>query len=527
MEDFNRTHWLEEVLRGDFLRRAAKLDTAVAADLTEAMPILGTEITNEYSELRSKLDKETGLRIVEIPVGFRLYKGRFKPAYLLQDPHNSFADKITWFGPKRVADLYNNDASGRRYFTYELIVQKPIRLLVLLDKGNATKIMKKLVSMVRENPDRADLLINFAMATGFGVTYDEQLAYYKSVEKVYTPVLLHDEFHGMRFLQNKHAMVSKLRTDFHRVSIRTSLDADMVQAICMTTGLDGYIMQSTPSFICQKEFCPNEPGRINFLSEEIALCNQRAVEISLAGRVPDYLGMQAALFLDRNTGEVVKYFFPTRVSRMVVEREKAASEALRGEPFMAPFRRFRRDPNTGYMSARREAWDTDLAALCLRRAPELSLKDLSSIFMQVFEACRTLYKKQVVHGDMKPENILVNHDKGKFRVAVSDFGNAKVLTASYKTFKINAQDRSYLDKQLDLFAFCLNMWALSAFLEQHPEAEKTWKKFRTTVLERFVKPDIDLGEYSDYPSLREALRERGFTTYHTWPHKTEPVSFDG
>lgn len=488
--------------------------------MQEALAVFGA-VTNEYANLDIWTDSR-GLRLVTLPVGYKLYKGRFKPSQLLQSPHNAYADKVAWFGPKGVADQYNGDAS-RRFVTYELKVLKPLTLVLLLDTGNAKFIVKELLDRIKNGDEAAKtLLTGYCMATGFGVTYDEQLAFYKTVEKVYTPILVRPDLHDIRFEAGNGVYVSRLRSDFHRVSIRTSIDTDMANAICTTCGYDGYLMHNTPSFLCQKEFCQPE-GHLYYLNEEIALCNQRGIEISIGGRIPDYLGLQAALFHDRNREIITKYFLPTRAARMVIEREKQASKALKGKPGLAPFASFRYDEKSSYVIASRKAWDTDLSLFLLSNAAKVRFEQLEKIFAQVRKACEVMAEADVVHGDMKLENILVSRNGQA--VAISDFGTAKVVRGvQYKTFRINDNDVQALTKKYDFYSFCLHFWVMCAYLEQHPSAQDVFQTFRTTVLERYVKPDLTI--QGTYFEAIEELRASGVLAYHSpsWAKAISVVS---
>lgn len=476
-----------------------------ARGMREALPILGDALSNEYADLVSRVD-DRGLHVVDLPVGYRLFKGRFKPTQLLQSERNAYADKVAWFGPRAVADSYNHDKS-RRFLTYELIVLKPLTLVVLLHPANAKFIVGELVRRIKDGNEAAkQLLLGYCMGTGFGVTFEQQLEYYRSIEPTYTPGLNNPELHDVRFDIGNGAYVSRLRSDFHRVSIRTSVDTDMAMAVCATCGYDGYVMQNVPSFLCQQEFCATK--KLYYLSEEIALCNQRGIEISIGGRIPDFLGLQAALFLSKDKQTIFKYFLPTRATRMVVERERAASRVLRNEPLMAPFRDFRRNAD-GYVIASRRAWDTDLAAYLMEHAAQLSRKELDHIWQQLVRACDVLAQHGVVHGDMKLENILF--DKKSRRVALSDFGTAKVVRGvDYATFNITEQDRGFLTKRYDYLSLCIHMWVMCAFLEQHPAAKNAFAGFRTEVLE---KPGLDV-QGRTYYEIIEALRADGKLAYH-------------
>ena len=491
-----------------------------ARGMQEVLPVLDAP-TNEYADLQATIDAR-GLHVVTLPAGYLLYKGRFKPTQLLQSEHNPYADKVAWFGPKGVADGYNGDRT-RRFLTYELKVLKPLTLVLLLHTGNAKFVVGALVDRIKNGDEAAKtLLTGFCMGTGFGVTYDEQLAFYRDMEKTYTPTLVNEAMHDLRLDIGDGAFTSRLRSDFHRVSIRTSIDTDMANAICTTCGYDGYLMRNTPTFLCQKEFCTPTYGKLVYLNEEIALCNQRGIEISIGGRIPDYLGMQAAIFHDKKSDLIAKYFLPSRAVRMVVERERVASKALLGKPYMAPFTSFRQDPKTGYIVATRKAWDNDLAYVLMNNTKAMTVAKLKHYFQQVVRACRIMAERGVVHGDMKLENILTRQRSDA--IAISDFGTAKVVSASYKSFHITEQDKTFLAKKYDFYSFCLHFWVMCVYLEQHPAVSKTFHAFRTTVLETFLAPTVEVS--GTYFEVIEALRASGYLAYHTWPHNVEPMSWD-
>src|SRR5712691_8128601 len=61
------------------------------------------------------------------------------------------------------------------------------------------------------------------------------------------------------------------------------------------------------------------------------------------------------------------------------------------------------------------------------------LGDILDIGIQVAEALEYSHAHGVVHGDIKPENIMVAHEGGRLRVRVMDFGLARAATESRLT----------------------------------------------------------------------------------------------
>ena len=53
----------------------------------------------------------------------------------------------------------------------------------------------------------------------------------------------------------------------------------------------------------------------------------------------------------------------------------------------------------------------------------MNFEKIMDIFSTVLQALQMLKKNNIVHGNLKPENILIN-EKGEIKV--SDFGNAKL-----------------------------------------------------------------------------------------------------
>ena len=91
-----------------------------------------------------------------------------------------------------------------------------------------------------------------------------------------------------------------------------------------------------------------------------------------------------------------------------------------------------------------EKMECDLMDLILEE--KLSLKHKLSIFYDICKAVKYCHDNNVVHLDLKPENVLIKFNQDKYNIRLADFGNScivdkdgKVLTA-IGTLQYNAPE---------------------------------------------------------------------------------------
>ena len=49
-------------------------------------------------------------------------------------------------------------------------------------------------------------------------------------------------------------------------------------------------------------------------------------------------------------------------------------------------------------------------------------KDMLIIFKKIVEGCKLLHEKNIVHRDIKPQNIMISEENGDFYIKLIDFG---------------------------------------------------------------------------------------------------------
>jgi len=483
--------WLNKVLQVGFLTGQEHKDKITAKSLELNPAITETVLSDEYCSL--DIQDYEGWKCVQIDKNFGLYKGRFKPHKLLNDPRNPYGDKPAWFGPKPVANSYNV-GHDRNWVTYEIHPLIPLKLLVLTDTTNLHKIFMKLVQNARKNEEYKQLLLHFSLGCGYGMTMEEQLEIYQTLEKEFTPVL-HSQPNRLKIGMG-NGYISNLVTDIHRVSIRTSIDTGMLNAICKITGLDGYIMPNLPTFIFNKEFTKSW----NYLSEEIAICKQaKSVEITVAGNIPNYLGLQGAIFIKGS--RIFKYFFNTDVVKRVITREYKVHKLVKKSKCLVPLDYFKFDPKYGMTMSSRKSWDTDLSNFLL--SPNITKTQLITIFNQIKEGCSELAHLGIIQNDMKLENILV--DIHPLKIGISDFGSALF------------DKPEYIKLERDWKRFCFDYWVRCLYLKDN----NVFQEFREEYLEPIMK-GIDekirhkILELPTLYEIKEYIRINKFVSYITW-----------
>lgn len=122
--------------------------------------------------------------------------------------------------------------------------------------------------------------------------------------------------------------------------------------------------------------------------------------------------------------------------------EAAAHASLRS-PFIVQLIGWSANEETNIYSLVMELMSASLDTYMASR-PRLdssaSLEVAVDIMLQISRGMEYLHKMKVIHGDLKPSNVLVNpckHKEGHVRVKLTDFGAAKVEldSTSYSTEK--------------------------------------------------------------------------------------------
>lgn len=78
-------------------------------------------------------------------------------------------------------------------------------------------------------------------------------------------------------------------------------------------------------------------------------------------------------------------------------------------------------PDLGVLGLVFARWDNSLGKLLRSRKPQITIRHVQYLMLQLLAALEHLHGSRIIHGDVKPENILLNNDCA---LALTDFGMA-------------------------------------------------------------------------------------------------------
>lgn len=448
--------------------------------------------SDEYSKLEQVLDPETEFVVVHIPIGFHLWKGMRKTNLLTSDPLNYRAQQLAWFSTEPVATTYESEVTGDTK-KYEFVTLKPLKLIVLLNNNNLKLILKK---ALKEKYD-IEHIKSFMATTGIGMTIDEQIDYFKSIREIGT-----NPIPKAKISIGPGAIVGTSKWDIHRVSVHTSTDRLMAELICKVTGLDGYIASNTPTFIVN----PKYP--LLYLQEEIMICKQATnIEITIGGIIPDFIGLQGYIVIDKKEGIVKKYYNNYKY-RDLLERDIVMSKHSHSLEGIVKTKFIKEDDKFVFIS---KLYNSNLEDYLIKNLSKITEMELKLIVKRCTHIINELHKKRILHHDTHLRNFLIienpEHNPGElpYTIDLGDFGWAYILNYPYR----HQTNTVYLSKipiyiktnaDLKLFyrrlgTFCSYFYHFNRIFEKYkiPELEssynpsETYFEFNFKIDNKFIK----------------------------------------
>jgi hypothetical protein len=421
--------------------------------------------SDDYSKLEQVVDPNTGFTIVNIPVGFQLWKGMKKTNRLTSDPLNYRAQQLAWFSTEPVATTYESEVSGDTR-KYEFSTLKPLKLLVLLNNTNLKLILKK---ALKEKYD-VEAITAFMATTGMGMTIDEQIEYFKGIREIGT-----NPIPKAKISIGPGATVGTSKWDIHRVSVHTSTDRLMAQLICNITGLDGYIASNTPTFIIN----PKYP--LKFLQEEIMICKQASnIEVTFGGVIPDFMGYQGYIIMDKSSKVVYKHII-AKGDKHIIEREIVASKYNNIDGLVKTHVRKEECNEFIFMS---KLYDTNLEDYLIKNLETITEEKLDNIVNRCNFIFSQLRKHKILHYDASLKNFFViNH-----KIDLGDYGTTIVLNHNYTEPKNKFEYYKFqFHKGIDKLYFMLNLGIFCSF---YGRFFPVFRKYQIEEFNKYLEPDM-------------------------------------
>lgn len=415
-------------------------------------------LSNDYVGLPVQASPGIPWHTVEVPRGYVLYKAMQRTDQLLQSPDHPHATKVSWYSTKAVADLYATQSG--QWVTYEFQTLKPLQLLLLSDSYN----LRRLHAAIHKHGSEAELTV-FRATTGLGWTYEQQASYFREAFKDRKPLA----FLPMPTSRMKvwtRTYTGPAAEDLHRVSVSFELDRELAALVCKyAPGLDGYICHNVPTFIVKKAYVDRSLP-VQYLHEEVMLCRQAsAVEFSVAGYIPSYMGFQGAIVVDQDAHRITKVLPKGHSPSQHEVRTNKYLQMLRDMPrYFALYDEVDTTSHSDYVKLSRPFYASDLQDYLAH--PQRTDAEVFAAVAQVYGILDVCKRIRLLHYDTKLRNFLVSQDGS---VRLGDFGGSAVMNAHVaktEPFKI-----TYFNNNTDLKNFhchlvrlCLQKTHLHALL---------------------------------------------------------------
>lgn len=438
--------------------------------------------SDEYSNLEQVFDEESGYTVVHIPVGFHIWKGMKKTNLLTSDPLNYRAQQLAYFSTEPVATTYESEVSGDTK-KYEFVTLKPLKLLALLNNNNLKLILKK---AIKEKYDPEAIKV-FMATTGIGMTFEQQIEYFKKIDKIQT-----FDFPKAKINAGLNSIVGTSKGDIHRVSIDTKTDKIMAELICNITKLDGYIASNTPTFIVN----PRYP--LTFLQEEIMICKQASnIEITIGGVIPDFIGLQGYIIIDKKEGIVKKYYNHYKYKDLL-ERDIVMAKHSHFLEGIVKTKFVKEDNKFVFIS---KLYDSNLEDYLIKNLSKITENELELIVIRCSYIINNLHKKKILHHDTHLRNFLIisnpDHkpEELPYTIDLGDFGWSYVLNYPYRhqtNTDYLAKIPIYIKMNADLKLF---FWRLGTFCSYFYHINPIFSKYKISELEAYYTPSETYFEF--------------------------------
>ena len=159
------------------------------------------------------------------------------------------------------------------------------------------------------------------------------------------------------------------------------------------------------------------------------------------------------------------------------------------------------------MLALEHATNGDLFEL-IARVGYFEIIIVKTFFKQIIHGLKTIHRFNIIHGDLKPQNLLLN---GNFQIKISDFGLCKFISADSKYNRLGGGTRGYqspermsnglnIDKSSDMFSIGVILWNMINGIGKNVEP------FEKATINDAKYKFIHCGEYNQFWKIHESTR---------------------
>ncbi|KAL4463391.1 hypothetical protein ABPG72_011603 [Tetrahymena utriculariae] len=134
------------------------------------------------------------------------------------------------------------------------------------------------------------------------------------------------------------------------------------------------------------------------------------------------------------------------------EDEKIAMYQIKGQQYAIQIITDLANEDLGYNAIVMEYCDCTLTEIFEKNKDQFSFEQLIALTYQLLKGLQIFQEKGIIHGDLKPDNILFNQEKNRF--LISDFGLSKILERPEleqllsKNSKITAGNFKYMSPEI-------------------------------------------------------------------------------
>jgi len=226
---------------------------------------------------------------------------------------------------------------------------------------------------------------------------------------------------------------------------------------------DEWLKENVPEPKYYADVCTTHPRGASYMDYdnfELLFAPQDDYEFTTKLGRGRYSEVFKAIDLLQNEDVVVKILKP--VKKMKVRREIKILDELRGGPFIIDLRDKVMDPSNKTPSLVFEFVETtDFKELY----PQLTLEDIQTYMLQVLIGLDFSHSRGIIHRDIKPYNVLINHKTKTLRIA--DWGLADFYYPG-KKFNCRVASRFFKGPELLVglghYDYQLDIWGAGCML---------------------------------------------------------------